>query len=146
MSHIECIFQMTDFQLDSVIGEDDHFFLNMWGESIALELDALSREDLDFLLGEIEAGLRLSEKEVQECRVEELLYQPPAPVPLKLIFHFGLGGLQALYQPPDHLWEMVFDDDAEDGLGSQGHVMMSTAQVESFLRRLKEAGARAESV
>jgi len=137
MARVDCTFYLTDFQLDSPWGEDDVFFLLLWGETMALELYDLDVDALGQLISEIESGMRLSEQERQEREVEELLYQPPEPAPNKLRFVFdGLGSLQALYQPPDHLWQMIFEDIKD---GSQAHVMMSTRQVRSLLERLKNA-------
>ena len=136
MSHIDCTFHLNNFQLDSPWGEDNVIFLLLWGEGMALELYDLDVDALGYLISEIESGMRLSEEERREREVDELLYQPPEPAPNKLRFVFdGLGSLQALYQPPDRLWQMVFED-GEDG--SQAHVMMSTQQVSSLLERLKE--------
>lgn len=135
MSHIDCTFHLNNFQIDSLWGEDDVFFLSLWGECMSLEL-ALGVGALGYLISEIEDGIRLSETERKSHELEELLYQPPGPAPNKLRFCFDeLGSLQALYQPPDHLWQMVFED-SEDG--SRAHVMMSTQQVSSLLEGLKE--------
>jgi hypothetical protein len=137
MPRINCFFHLTDFQLDSPWGEDEVFFLNFWGESMALELDGLDGDALLYLIWEIEESLQRNEVAVKRGEIEELFCQPPAPTPMKLSFRFDqLGSLQALYQPSDHLWEMIFED-MEDG--SQAVVMMSTAQVKSLLERLKRA-------
>ncbi len=137
MTHVDCTFHLNDFQLDSPWGEDDVFFLLLWGEGMALEFWKLGVDDLSYLISEIEDGMRLSEEERKEREVDELLYQPPEPAPNKLRFCFdGLGSLQALYQPPDRLWQMVFED-SEDS--SQAHVMMSTQQVRALLEKLKDA-------
>ena len=142
MTRVDCTFHLTDFQLDSPWGEDDVFILLLWGETMALEFYGLDVDALGYLISEIEDGMRLSEEERREHEVEELLYQPPEPAPNKLRFVFGgLGSLQALYQPPDRLWQMVFED-TEDG--SQAHVMMSTRQVSYLLERLKNATSRQE--
>ncbi len=136
MSHIDCTFHLNSFQLDSPWGEDDVFFLLLWGEGMALEFWKLDVDALDYLISEIEDGMRLSEEERKQHEVDELLYQPPEPAPNKLRFGFdGLRSLQALYQPPDHLWQMVFED-SEDA--SQAYVMMSTPQVLTLLEKLKE--------
>lgn len=136
MTRVDCTFYLTDFQLDSPWGEDDVFFLLLWGETMALEFYDLDVDALGYLISEIESGMRLSEQERGKLEAEELLYQPPEPTPNKLRFVFdGLGSLQALYQPPDRLWQMVF----EDNEGSQAHVMMSTRQVKSLLEKLKNA-------
>lgn len=136
MAHIDCTFHLTDAQLDSPWGEDDTYFLILRGQTMDLELQGLDMDDLNHIIDEIENGMRLSGEERKQHEVEELLYQPPPLAPINLSFCFdGLGGLQTLYQPPDHLWEMVFDDGEDE---SQAHVMMSTRQVESLLKSLKE--------
>lgn len=136
MSHIDCTFHLNNFQLDSPWGEDNVFFLLLWGEGMALEFWKLDVDDLDYLISEIVDGMRLSEEERKQHEVEELLYQPSEPATNKLRFCFdGLGSLQALYQSPDCLWQMVFED-SEDA--SQAHVMMSTRQVLTLLEKLKE--------
>ncbi len=139
MAHIDCTFHMADFQLDSPWGEDDAFFLLLWGEGIALEFWELDVDALDYLISEIEDGMRLSEEKRREREVDELLYQPPQPAPNNLRFVFdGLGGLQALYQPSDRLWEMIFED-SEDN--SRAHVMMTTQQVRALLKKLKDVAS-----
>jgi len=138
MTRVDCTFYLTDFGLDSPWGEDDVFFLTFWGEGMGLEFPGLEVDALNYLITEIEDGMRLSEQERQEHEFDELLYQPPEPVPVKLVFVFdGIGCLQALYQAPDRQWEMVFDDINEES--SQAHIMMSTQQVRSLLERLKHA-------
>ena len=135
MATIDCTFHMTDFQLDSPWGEDDVYLLILWGEGMALEL-RLDMDKLNYIISEIESGMRLSEEDRKQHEVEELLYQPPAARPNNLRFHFyELGNLQALYQAPDHLWEMVFEDDEDE---SQCDIMMSTLQVKSLLKSLEE--------
>jgi len=135
VTRIDCTFYLRDFQLGPSL-EEGVFSLIFWGEGLSLELDNLFSEDLYYLISEIEDGMRLSEGERREHEFDELLYQLPEPVPNRLRFCFGeLCSLQALYQPPDRLWQMVFEDDED---GSQAHVMMSTQQVSSLLERLKE--------
>jgi hypothetical protein len=139
MSHVDCTFHLNNFQLDSPWGEDDVFFLILWGEGMSLELYDLDVDVLGYLISEIESGMRLSEKGRREHEVDEPVYQPPEPVPNRLRFCFdSLLSLQALYQPGDRLWQMVFEDGDD---GSQAHVMMSTQQVSSLLERLKETVA-----
>jgi len=139
MTTIDCTFQMNDFQLDSVIGEEDEenpYFLVFWGEGMALELRHLEIERLGYIVDEIENSMQRTEDDRKQHQAEELLYEPPEPRPNNLRFVFyDLANLQALYQPPDALWQMVFEDDEDE---SQCHVMMSTRQVESLLKRLKE--------
>lgn len=139
MTTIDSTFHMTDFQLDSIIGEEDEegrYFLIFWGEGIALELRHLDIKNLDHIILEIEDSMQRTEEDRKEHQVEELLYQAPEPRPNNLRFVFcDLANLQALYQPPDALWQMVFEDDVDE---SQCHVMMSTRQVESLLQTLKE--------
>ncbi len=143
MVHVDFTFHLNDFQLDSPWGEDDTFYLLLWGEGMALELRSLVVEDLIYLISEIEAGMRLSERERRERELDELLYRPPEPVPNRLRFWFDrLGSLQALYQPPDRLWQMIFEDGEGD---SQAHVMMSTQQVSTLLERLKKMAEGGEA-
>ena len=146
MTRIDCTFHLTDFQLDSPWGEDDTFFLLLWGEGIALEMWDLGADDLEYLISEIEDGMQRSEEERREREVDELLYQPPQPSPNNLRFVFtGLGNLQALYQPPDRLWEMIFEE-PPDAEGAQAHVMMSTQQVKSLLQKLKNEIKRLDDI
>lgn len=134
MAHIDCTFHLNDFQLEGDRGED-LYFLFLWGDGMSLEL-GLGADDLDYLIKEIEDMMERTAEERRQHEAEELLYQPPDPAPNNLRFCFDeLGGLQALYQAPDHLWQMVFED-SEDN--SQCHVMMATRQVESLLKRLRE--------
>ena len=140
MSHVDCTFHLVDFQLDCPWGEDDVFFLFLWGEGMALEFWELDADALEYLITEIEDGMQRSEEERKKCKVEDLMYQPPEPMPNRLRFVFdGVGSLQSLYQPPDCLWQMIFED-IEDG--TQAHVMMSTQQVASLLERLKSMSSR----
>lgn len=138
MTRVDCTFHLTDFQVDSPWGEEEIFFITLYGEGMALEFPDLEADALQYLIGEIESGMTTSEHDRQEHEIEELLYKPPESMPVKLQFVFsGVGSLQALYQPPDHLWEMVFDDIDEEN--SQAHIMMSTQQVRSLLEKLKHA-------
>ena len=143
MTTIDCTFHMTDFQLDSIIGEEDEegrYFLIFWGEGMALELRHLDVENLNYIISEIEDSMQRSEEDRKQHQVEELLYKPPEPRPNNLRFVFcDLANLQALYQPPDALWQMVFEDDVDE---SQCDVMMSTQQVESLLESLKKEVAK----
>lgn len=144
MTRVDCRFALSGFQLDSPWGEDDQFFLLLWGEGMSLEFNDLEADALGYLIDEIEQGLRTSEKYRKAADIDELLYQPPPSSPLRLCVVFeSVGGLQALYQPADKLWEMVFDDMAEDG--GQAHVMMSSRQVFSLLAKLKEAVQKGET-
>lgn len=132
MSHVDCTFHANRFQLgwDGVA-----FFLVISGEGMALELHCLAPEDLDYLADEIDEGMYRSERERKAREFDELLYRPPEPTPNRLRFCFdGLGSLQALYQPPDRLWDMVFED-GEDG--SQAVVIMSTQQVSALRETLR---------
>lgn len=135
MAHIDCTFALSDFTCESPWGQDGMTILILSGEGMALELFSLELDAVNYLIEEIQGGLSLSEKERRGLEFEELLYKIPEQEPNKLRFVFaGVGGLQALYQPPDKLWQMVFDDLDDD---SQVHVMMSTHQVESLLTALK---------
>ena len=100
-----------------------------------MELWLLDVDDLNRLIAEIEDSMERFQEELEKGAIDELMYKPPDPTPAALRFVFDeLGPLQALYQSPDHSWDMVFED-GEDG--TQVVVMMSTGQVKRFLEEMR---------
>ncbi|MFW6112443.1 MAG: hypothetical protein ACOC6S_02615 [Chloroflexota bacterium] len=134
MTHLDCTFHMRQFQLDPIVGEEDVYFLNLWGEGMALDLPELSMEDLVYVADEIRDAMERTEQERRQYEVDELLYQMPEPAPNRMRFRIDrLSTLQALYQPSERLWQMAFEDNED---ASQVHVLMSSLQVEALLNAL----------